>query len=422
MGNSLYTITVGTVLSENKLTVTINDNYEIGVFDKIMKPLTEDTSWYTGEGPYSVDTAAQLAGLSKLVNEGNNFQNKIINLTNDIDLSGNTNLWIPVGSSQDKTFMGIFDGNNHKIKNLVNESNIVETSGLFGYNAGTIQNVVIESGTISSFQTYGGAIAGYNTGTIENCTAGAGVVVTQQEAKASENTDLGAGGICGFSSGKISNCSNAATVKGAWSGGIAGEVSGSGATVEQCVNSGTIQGIASGGITGAATYCTILNCYTTAESNISVYTELTSEAGDLESTLTAMNGIGGISGFGHQLTVQECFSYGGLTDGSFNFKNSGTIDIPKAGIVGNGIDRNRGMTFNGCYYLKNTATEATGDKFAKPSGDNNSLYKELTAEEFENGESFKYQTKTGNAWTVSSWNTAIWNLDSITQYPVFKTN
>lgn len=425
MGNSLYTITVDTVLSENKLTVTINDNYEIGVFDKIMKPLTEDTSWYTGEGPYSVDTAAQLAGLSKLVNEGNNFQNKIINLTNNIDLSGHTNLWIPVGSSQDKTFMGTFDGNNHKITNLVNESNIVETSGLFGYNAGTIQNVVIESGAISNFQTYGGAIAGYNTGTIENCsTVGADVVVTQQEAKASENTDLGAGGICGFSSGKISNCSNAATVKGAWSGGIAGEVSGSGATVEQCVNSGKIQGIASGGITGAATSCTILNCYTTAESNISVYADLSlpSEADDLEFTLTAMNGIGGISGFGHQLTVQECFSYGGLTDGSFSFNNGETIKIPKAGIVANGLDRNGGMTFNGCYYLENTATEATGDKFAKPSGDNNNLYKELTAEEFENKESFKYQTKTGNAWTVSSWCTTIWNLDTISQYPVFKTN
>lgn len=46
-----------------------------------------DTTWYNDTGStFTINTAAQLAGLAKLVNEGNNFSGKTITLGADIDL------------------------------------------------------------------------------------------------------------------------------------------------------------------------------------------------------------------------------------------------------------------------------------------------------------------------------------------------
>ena len=75
-----------------------------------------DTSWYTEPNTtdtYIITTAAQLAGLAKLVNEGPengspvNFSGKTVKLGADIDLAGKE--WTPIGKSG-ATFNGTFDG------------------------------------------------------------------------------------------------------------------------------------------------------------------------------------------------------------------------------------------------------------------------------------------------------------------------
>ncbi len=127
-----------------------------------------DTSWYTdanktvetyvrgdntfSQDTYTLTTAEQLAGLAKLVNEGNNFSAVVIKLGADIDLSAYA--WTPIGNTSDTTFRGHFDGGNHTIKglNMANET----YAGLFGYvwNNGTnylssFENVTFENVSIT---------------------------------------------------------------------------------------------------------------------------------------------------------------------------------------------------------------------------------------------------------------------------------
>ena len=75
---------------------------------------TVDTSWYSDSATeFTISDSADLAGLAKLVNEGNNFSGKTINLGDDIDLGSKE--WTPIGKSG-KSFNGTFDGNSKPIK------------------------------------------------------------------------------------------------------------------------------------------------------------------------------------------------------------------------------------------------------------------------------------------------------------------
>ena len=87
-----------------------------------------DTRWYDAENvqeSYTINTAAQFAGLSELVNSGVTFEGITITLDCNIDLA---NLeWTPIGNSSmpngddsyDETlaFTGIFDGDGCTISN-----------------------------------------------------------------------------------------------------------------------------------------------------------------------------------------------------------------------------------------------------------------------------------------------------------------
>lgn len=77
---------------------------------------TVDTSWYNeSSNNFAISTAAQLAGLAKLVNEGNTFSGKNITLDANIDLGGKE--WTPIGTSG-KPFSGTFEGSGKTISNL----------------------------------------------------------------------------------------------------------------------------------------------------------------------------------------------------------------------------------------------------------------------------------------------------------------
>ena len=56
-----------------------------------------DVSWYDeGQTEFTISTEQQLAGLAKLVNDGNTFQDKTVRL--DADLSLVERDWTPIGS------------------------------------------------------------------------------------------------------------------------------------------------------------------------------------------------------------------------------------------------------------------------------------------------------------------------------------
>lgn len=90
----------------------------------------------------------------------------IISNDGTVSFSSNAEQWIPIGTSS-KQFTGIFDGNGYKIEGIYINSNS-SNQGLFGYNQGTIQNVVLSNSYIKVNSILEG-IAVYNYGTIKNC-------------------------------------------------------------------------------------------------------------------------------------------------------------------------------------------------------------------------------------------------------------
>jgi len=132
-----------------------------------------DTTWYTEGTTFTIDSPEKLAGLASLVNGGNTFEGITIKLENNIILNdaSSSRYWTPIGGDG-KPFKGTFDGQGHSIKGLkINAT--TSNQGLFGNNAGTIQNVIIaadgEIKVSTSSGSYVGAIAGYNSGTISQC-------------------------------------------------------------------------------------------------------------------------------------------------------------------------------------------------------------------------------------------------------------
>ena len=146
---------------------------------------TYDTTWYrSSQRSFTITTAAQLAGLARLVNNGiaanssgavfceNSFREKTIILANDIDLDGRD--WTPIGNWHGicGQFGGIFDGNGHSISNLLVRAS--GYGGLFGDVAGgQIKNLVVNVLRITTPTHYNtafaGGLAGQASGTIENC-------------------------------------------------------------------------------------------------------------------------------------------------------------------------------------------------------------------------------------------------------------
>lgn len=168
-----------------------------------------DTSWYNEtELVFTISNARELSGLALLVNEGNNFSGKTINLVSNIDLSGKT--WTPIGAYSGKSFCGIFDGNSNTISNL--KIDCTETpydaNGLFGFISkqdsvnSSVKNIIISNANINTVSNGKGGIGVAIGNVFPGCTI--------DNIKVSESTVVGnrwIGGIVGKGYCTISNCS-----------------------------------------------------------------------------------------------------------------------------------------------------------------------------------------------------------------------
>ena len=114
--------------------------------------------------PYTIGSVDDLTLFAELVNSGNDFAGKTVQLTADIDLAGIE--WTPIGNNA-KQFKGYFDGNNKTISNLtVTGKN--DYAGLFGYIKGnsmaatatpTVKNLNLTGVNVSG-DYYVGALSG----------------------------------------------------------------------------------------------------------------------------------------------------------------------------------------------------------------------------------------------------------------------
>ena len=222
-----------------------------------------DVSWYTDPAhvsgdPYVISTAAQLAGLALIVNQGqgsnppDTFANQTIQLAQDLDLSGKT--WTPIGKNS--YFAGIFDGQGHTIRGLDVPNSKMNYEGLFGDIRGqsadalcVIQDLAVE-GSVQGNQYAGGIAATMKWATIERCASRVAVSGIEY-----------LGGIVGQmeQTATIRNCYATGAIQGQnLLGGIAGHCKDWGAdkanTIENCYATSAITATSSspyaGGILG----------------------------------------------------------------------------------------------------------------------------------------------------------------------------
>ena len=195
-----------------------------------------DISWYNdNDKDFKINTAAQLAGLAQLVNDGTaTFSKKTIKLTADILLNeldedgmprvaeGQTepHNWTPIGkyvsSRSKKPFSGTFDGQGHTISGLyINLSNRSGNlyQGLFGYcSGGIVQNLIVTGSVAVTGSTgpsiqYVAGIVGYgaNSSAVKNC----GFYGTINVANSSGPYTNKNGGVLGHTPSKVNatvNC------------------------------------------------------------------------------------------------------------------------------------------------------------------------------------------------------------------------
>ena len=271
-----WTVTGGTIadIDDEVTQITVNANITMTAnFRAVTVAGTPDMRWYTSDTmaqTYTISTADELAGLARLVNEGNTFSGRTIVLGDDVDLSsyGQQNAsfnsgrgWIPIGqlvsSSVAHQFGGTLDGNGKTISGLYINST-VQRIGLFGrVNGGTVKDLALVDVEVVGGE-YTGGLAGYVTdGTVENCyvtgtVRGVGNV----------------GGLVGYLGGStatVRNCYSEARVNGAGSvGGLIG-TNIAGATVTNSYATGTVSGNGGsiGGLVGDLGSATVANCYAT---------------------------------------------------------------------------------------------------------------------------------------------------------------
>jgi hypothetical protein len=226
----------------------------------------------TGEpnAPYKI---ASVADLQVLAADANDYGKAFI-LINDIDLAGVT--MNPIGNDPN-TFTGIFDGNDHIIRNMVIYAPNVRQIALFGWvgSGGQVKNLGVEDVNFTGKFNVGG-LAGYSDGEINSCYA-TGVVIASSSA---------AGGLVGVGGGKITSCYASCSVSGSvYIGGLTG---GNGGDINFCYATGAVSGLDEiGGLVGDNSG-TISFCYSTGEVN------------------STHSDVGGLLG-GNEGTLEGCF-------------------------------------------------------------------------------------------------------------------
>ncbi|MBR4039172.1 MAG: hypothetical protein IKJ11_03630 [Clostridia bacterium] len=167
--------------------------------------LTEE-NWSPFNGYYGIRNAEELYGFAQLVNGGDRtakavlLQDIVVNET--VSGSGTKHVWTPIGSGEDNSFIGVFDGNGHTISGLYYDNANASFVGLFGVvgkylqnDYASISNVTLANSFLRGMDLVGG-IAGLLDGRndhISNCTIAPSV--TLRAATKDEEAFLG--GIAG---------------------------------------------------------------------------------------------------------------------------------------------------------------------------------------------------------------------------------
>ena len=210
---------------------TIDDHNYVGGFCSVCNKM-QDNFCEVVDGFYIINDGDQLNWFAYKVNQGEGEANG--KLTADIDMTDKT--WTPIGQDG-KDYKGHFDGQGHRIKNLVTNGD-KNNQALFGQAVGgaIIENVIIDQSCIIQGNAFTAGILGHVWGDgviIRNCGNEAEINGTAQNAA----------GILGCSEKivHISNCYNTGDINGLReNAGICAWMGSNNSTIKNCYSTGII--------------------------------------------------------------------------------------------------------------------------------------------------------------------------------------
>lgn len=366
---------------------------------------TANTSWYYKEHKvatvngkdvaiFNISTAEELAGLAKLVRNGNTMENTVINLTADIALNDTSNFenwntekpannWTAIGAvaedapindsgltqgtfnfSKAENFSGTFNGNGHTISGMYSEHHCF--AGLFAQVTGVVSGVVVKDSMVKCLNTQEGLSMNWVT-----C---AGGIVAR--------CDRGIVNCCEFDGKVIAsglNPANSTTTHGCYAGGIVGLFDDDSSGLAAVVTAFFFTGF--GVIFNPVVFLTANGDTSHPISNPGIYNCINRGSVSLENG-TYENGAGGIVGTGGLSTfrnpdfaVFSCLNLGSISADGANADHV-------AAMVGNGTK----FQERDCYYTNasKSSTNNAGTNFTEAG-----MSKQDVAEAL--GSAFKYE-------------------------------
>lgn len=172
-------------------------------------------------------------------------------LSADINMAGKE--WTRIGTDENNSYNGTFDGNDKTITGLTVNQSEKNYAGLFGClgSDGKVQNLTLENVHISGV-FYVGSVVGTNFGTVSGCTASGNIT----------GTESCIGGVVGQNKGTVTGCTVSGNISSnQYTGGVVGENFG---TVSACYHAtGDVTGNINyvGGVVGWNYYGTVTACY-----------------------------------------------------------------------------------------------------------------------------------------------------------------
>lgn len=325
----------------------------------------------TEASPYQISSAYDLRQLSTNVAYGTTYSGKYFQMTQNIDLGGESNEFTAIGSSS-KPFRGTFDGGGYTVSGLYIYQSSSSYQGLFGYighlTGATIKNLSV-SGSVTGLSGVGGVVGYIATlgSSVTNChnyctvtangvafNSSVGGVVGDNSKSATItscnnygdviSSNCYTGGVVGNNSGTVTYCSNEGSISSTNTDSsdsiypsIGGVVGYNTSTITYCYNSGEIEGevFFVGGIAGN-NKGTVTNCYNTASV----------EGTDIGTSYSDVNiaSTGGIAGYNYGTTA-NCYSTGDVTGKLYT-----------GGVVGN--NDSEGLITN-CYASGGTISNSS---------------------------------------------------------------